>query len=273
MTGGTITIQADNNYTQFDDTSGSASYGYRTMFENSVLSVNSTESDWQTSAGFTTYCLGSIKDRIRSKLPKTDFVTDEDLLNWTNEWLEAMTNVAIDVNEDYALGTTEVAFSGTAQEGTITSADFKQVRRAWYTENGSDIYQMTKQEYTGFYPDESFDETHPYYYQKGDSVIGRNPHTSSGTIQLTYYKLNTSLDSDGDNLPVPMRGYSTSFVKWGLAQAKRKDNKDQEAIAIENDCKQDLDRFKKELTPRQKSGPTYIDIVESLGGSDRDNFF
>ena len=273
MTGGTKTIHADHDFTQFDDTSGSTSYAYKTKFENSVLAVNSAESDWLTSSGYAVYSLGSIKDRIKSKLPKSSFVSDDNLTDWTNEWLETMTNTAIDVNEDYALGTAEIAFSGTAQEGTITSDDFKQPRRAWYTQNGTDVYQMTKQEYTGFFPSEEFDETHPYYYMKGDNIIGRNPHDSSGTIQLTYYKLNAVLDSDGDNLPVAMRGYSTSFVKWGLAQAKRKDNKDQEATALENDCKADLERFKKELTPRQKSGPSYISLVEDIGGSDYENWF
>jgi len=273
ITDGTVTITPDSQFTIFNDTSGSASYAYKTYFRNSVLNQTTTESDWQTSAGFKMYSLGSIRERIKSKLPKADFVTDSEIDGWVNEWLEAMTNGAIDVNEDYAIGTTEIAFSGTAQEGTITAEDFKQVRRAWYTENGTDAYQMTKQEMTGFYPNEVFNESHPYYYMKGDNIIGRNPHTSTGTIQLAYYKLNPILDSDGDSLPVPMRGYSTSFVKWGLAQAKRKDNKEQEAVQMEQDCRVDLDRFKKELTPRNKSGPTYIDVVEEFGEGEEPFFW
>ena len=35
MTGGTVTYQADGTVTEFDDTSGSASYAYKTYFKNS----------------------------------------------------------------------------------------------------------------------------------------------------------------------------------------------------------------------------------------------
>ncbi len=267
ITGGTITIQADNKFTQFDDTSGSASYGYRTYFKNSVLNVTTTESDWITSAGLSQYSLGKIKDRIKGKLLNPEYVTDDMITDWTNEWMESMTNTAIDVNEDYVLGTTQVTFSGTAQEGTITAEDFKQVRRAWHS-NGSNTYMMTKQDFTDFTPNEEFNETRPFFYMKGDSIIGRNPHGSSGTISLTYYKLNATLDSDGDELPVCMRGYSSSFIKWGLAQAYRIDKMITEAEKLEQQAEIDKERFKRELTPRHKSGPTYIDMVEGFPGEE-----
>src|SRR3990167_8769498 len=48
LTDGKITYQPDSLYTIFDDTAGSSTYGYRTLFRNSVLSVNTTESDWIT---------------------------------------------------------------------------------------------------------------------------------------------------------------------------------------------------------------------------------
>src|SRR3990167_3796345 len=47
MANGTVTIQADQPFTQFDDTTGSASYGYRTYYRSSGLAANSTESDWK----------------------------------------------------------------------------------------------------------------------------------------------------------------------------------------------------------------------------------
>ena len=263
MTDGTVTIQPDNKYTIFDDTSGSVSYAYRTYFKNSVLNVTTAESDWITSAGYSQYSLGKIKERIKGKLLNPDYVTDDMITDWTNEWMENMTNTAIDVNEDYVLGTTQVAFSGTAQEGTITDADFKQVRRAWHS-SGNNTYMMIKQDFIDFTPTEEFNETRPFFYMKGDSIIGRNPHGNSGTISLTYYKLNAVLDSDGDELPVCMRGYSSSFVKWGLAQAYRKDKMITEAEKLELQAEADKERFKRELTPRHKSGPTYIEMVEGF---------
>jgi len=272
MTDGTITIQADSEYTQFDDTSGSASYGYRTYLRNSVLNVTTTESDWLTPSGHPFYSLGKIRARIRSKAPNGDSLLADDIDDWTNEWLESMVNAAIDVNEDYVLGTVNIAFTGTTQYGTIPgTCDFKQVRRAWYSEDGSDWSQMTKQEYTDFHPTETFDETHPYYHMRGEDEIGRNPHGGAGTIQLSYYKLATILDSDGDLLPMCLRGYTKSFVQWGEAQARRKDGGADnilEAEKLEAKAEGERNRFKKEISPRHKSGPTYIDIVESWAADD-----
>jgi len=65
MTDGTITYQADSLFTLFDDTSGSSTYGYRTYFRNSVLGVNTTESDWWTSAGLSFYSLGKLFNFVK----------------------------------------------------------------------------------------------------------------------------------------------------------------------------------------------------------------
>ena len=263
ITDGTLTIQADNKYTQFDDTSGSVSYTYKTYYKNSVLNVTTSESDWIIPGGYSMYSLGKIKERTRGKLLNNTYISDDELTDWSNEWLEDMTNTAIDVNQDYVLGTTEVAYSGTAQEGTISAADFKQVRRAWHS-SGNSTFMMIKQDFTDFTPNEEFNETRPFFYMKGDSIIGRNPHGSSGTISLTYYKLNAVLDSDSDELPVCMRGYSRSCVKWCLAQGYRKDKMITEAEKLEMQVEMDKERFKRELTPRHKSGPSYIKIVEGF---------
>ena len=62
-----------------------------------------------------------------------------------------------------------------------------------------------------------------------------------------------------------MRGYSASFVKYGLGQAYRKDNKPNEALILEKEVMSDLQGFKKELTPRNKSEQSMIEIVEDWG--------
>lgn len=267
MTDGTLTIQADSEYTQFDDTSGSASYGYRVYFRNSVLETTTTESDWLTSTGPSFYSLAKIRERARRKMLNSDSIIDDQIDDWVNEWLEKMTNTAIKVNEDYALGTTEVGFAGTVQQGTITDTDFKQIRRAWH-KTGDTWYRMTKQELTDYDPEETFNETSPFYNMKGDNVIERQPHNTSGTIGLTYYKLNAVLTSDGDELPVAMRGYTGSFVRYAEAQAKKDDNKPQEAERLEAQSEFDLKKFESEISNRNKSGPTMISIVEAMPNDD-----
>lgn len=263
MANGTIGITPDWGYTQFDDTSGSASYAYKTCYRSTGLATNSSDSGWITPSGYSFFSLANIRERAKDKF-SGDY-EDSKWNDWINEWMEKMTNAAIDVNEDYCMGTVQISYSGTAQYGTIPgTCNFKQVRRAWYTENGSDWYQMSKQEYVDFGPSQEFSATHPYYHMKGDDELGRNPHSASGTIDLTHYKLNTVLSDETDELPVPMRGYTGSFVDYALAQALKKDEQWEEAKALEGKCEYSLSMFVKEMTPRNKSEQTGIQIVESL---------
>lgn len=268
ITSGTITITPDSLYTQFDDTSGSTSYAYKTFFRNSLLAVNSTESDWITSAGFSQYSLAKLRQRERDKLWNSNFVTDDMLTDWNNEWLEKMANTAISVNEDYLLNTATIAYSGTVDLGTITATDFKQVRRVWYTEDGVNTYQATKMELTSYFPQQVFSNTHPFFYMKGDTAIGRRPNTSSGTFTIDYYAFPAVLSNDADNLPNSLRTYTKSFVDYCVAQSYAKDGKSQEFQAKMQEAMMELDRFKRESSPRNKTGPTYIDIVEDIGATD-----
>ena len=91
ITNGTIEYQADafdqqtgQSYTLFDDTNGTTTDAYKTYFRNSTLAVNSTESDWITSAGFTFYSLGKIRSRVREKLWDSNFAADGEIDNWIN---------------------------------------------------------------------------------------------------------------------------------------------------------------------------------------------
>lgn len=267
MTSGTITYQADSPFTSFDDTSGSSTYGYRTYFRNSVLAVNSTESDWITFAGHSFYSLSAIRERSKQKLWNSSYVNDETLNNWINEWKDEMTNEVIQTNEDYSLGTANVAF-GTNGLGTITTADFSQLRRVWVTYNGVDKYQSTKMNINSFLPDEQFTSTHPGHFFQGDNIIGFKPSDSAGTAELVFYRLGTTMVNDTDELPFPMRPYTKSFTDYTTAQALYKDQKYNEGdryVVMANSSKAN---FLVNLAPRDKSGPTMIEIVEPLGGGD-----
>ena len=112
MTSGTITYQADALNTVFDDTSGSASYAYRTYFKNSAGIAGSTsiESDWILSAGFSFYSLAKMRERVKEKLWNDTFVSDDMVNNWLNEWKTEMTNAAISVNQEYSMGTVNIGF-------------------------------------------------------------------------------------------------------------------------------------------------------------------
>lgn len=264
LANGTISITPDGTVTVFDDTTGAATYAYRTQYYNSVTSEVSSESDWITPAGFSFYSLSKIRQRILSKLFGSGFLGDPSLVDdWINEWLEKMTNVAIDVNKDYSLGTVNVSF-GTSGLGTISATDFKEVRKIWVSFNGVDTFQSTKMDNTGFQPNEIFSTTHPFHYFTGDSSFGIKPENSGGTASVTYYKLTPVLVNDTDELPVSMRGYTKSFVDYGLSQAYFMDEKDQKAMSFLNQALEGLAVFRQEITPRSKSGAVMMTIVNDV---------
>lgn len=267
ITSGTVTYQPDSEYTVFDDTTGASTYAYRTRFNNSVLAVQTDQSDWFTFAGPSFYSLYKIRERAKGKLWNADYLTDSLVDDWINEWKFEMQNYVIRTNEDYALGTENVAF-GTDGLGTITTADFSQVRRVWVTYNGQDKFQSTKFNINNFVPDQVFSSTHPYHAFRGDSTIEVHPSESGGTAELIFYRFGTTLVNDTDELPVPMRPYTKSFVDFVVANAFMKDGKQNEYRDKLAEANIGREQFLKNLSPRDKTGPTTIDIVEPITGED-----
>lgn len=272
ITNGTITYQANAQTTKFDDTSGLTTYAYKTYFRNSALAVNSTESVWLDlgagPSGLSFFSLGGLRQRIKEKLWDATFVSDDELDNWINEHQETMNNAAIAVNEDYSLGTNNYAF-GTNGLGTITDVNFKSVRRLWVTYNGSDYHQAGKMFYNDFLPQQIFSSSQPYFSMPGDNVVEIKPADTAGTALIAYYKNSNPLTNDDDLLPFPMRGYSKSFVNYGLAMALQKDGKNKESESVlASGVLPAIQSFKNEIAPRIKTGPTYIRINEATSGGD-----
>lgn len=267
ITDGTITIQPNSQYTIFDDTNGTTSDAWRTYYRNSVLAVNSTESDWITTGGFNFYSLAKIRERVKEKLWKPDYLTDDTIDNWINEWQEKMRNTAVSVNQDYAIGTANVAF-GTNGLGTITSTNYKDLRRVDVTYNGTDYYLAGKIPSNQYQTDQVFDTSTPKINMVGENVFQVNPSSTAGTAKIAFYSLVTPLVNDTDEIPVSMRGYTSSFVNYPYSQALFKDQKFEEGAAILSLAKEEKDRFKTELSPRGKLGIDYIRYVEPLSAEE-----
>jgi len=272
ITDGTLTITPDSTITQFDYASGSVTYAYKVSFRNSVSGEQSSNSDFITSLGFSFYSLAKIRERAKSKLFSANYMKEDAVVNdWVNEWLEKMTNTAIDVNKDYNIGTVDVSF-GTNGLGTITSDNFKEARRIWITYNGSDYYEATKIDPTGYVPSQSFNSTHPYFEYAGDNIVKIHPSDSAGTVRLTYYTLQTALTNDTDTLPVSMRGYSKSFVDYTLSMAYYLDDKDAKGKLFMDSANIELERFRVEITPRSKTGPQFIQMLDAISGDEESHY-
>lgn len=267
MANGTVTIQADQHFTQFDDTTGSSVYGYRTYFRSSGLAANSTESDWITPAGYSFYSLAKIRERVREKLWNSDFVDDLTVDNWINEWKDEMANALISVNEDYAIGTVNVAF-GTNGYGTVTTGDFKQPKRVEVTYNGADYFLSTKRGLNDYYPNEVVNSAHPCHNWEGDTVIHVMPADTSGTAKIWYYKTGTPMVNETDELPLSMHPYTKSFVDYSLGMAYQKDGKTAEADRKFGDSYAQKDMFLRQIAPRDKSSQTFVKLDEVISGDD-----
>ena len=278
ITDGTVEYQADafdqqtgQSYTMFDDTSGTTTDAYKTYFRSSGLAANSTESDWITSGGFTFYSLGKLRQRVREKLWDSNFAADDEINNWINEWKDEMINSVISVNEDYAIGTVAVGF-GTNGLGTVTTADFKQPRKMEITYDGGVTYTLsTKQHLNEFDPNQTYLSSHPYHNWQGDNVFKVQP-AGPGTALVYFYRLGTPLVNDTDELPFPMRGYTKSFVDYGLSQAYQKDGKSAEAQNRVNDANNQKQMFINQSTPRDKSSTEMIELVENVS-SEEDSIY
>lgn len=273
LTNGTVTLTPDNydpatgkSYTLFDDTTGSVSYAYRTYFRNSALPLTSTESDWiVVTPSF--YSLSVLRDRVKANLWNSKFAVDGMVDSWINEWKDEMTNALVSVNEDYAVGTVDVGF-GTNGLGTITTGDFKQPKRVDVTYNGADFFPSTKRGLNEYYPDEVVTSAHPYHNWQGDTVLHVMPSDQAGTARIYYYRLGTPMVNDTDELALPLRGYTKSFVDYGLGMAYQKEGKTSEAQVKFAEANNQKEMFLRQIAPRDKSSQTYIILEEAISGED-----
>lgn len=269
LTNGTIGIRADGTVSIFDDTSGTPTYAYKTFYRNSSMSVNSIESDWITSAGFTDYSLASIRERAKRKLWNADYIDDDFIDDSINDWKDEWTNSAIQANEDYAIGTVAVGF-GTAGLGTVISTDFKQPRRIYITYDGVNKFLSNKTTSNSFGPTTSFTPSRPMHNWQGDNIFQVHPSDTAGTAEIEYYKLNARLVNDTDEVPTPMKGYTKTAVVYVVAQAYGKDEKWDAYDRKMGEVNADKQTFISQISPRDKTGPTYIRITEPVEG---DNYW
>ena len=117
-----------------------------------------------------------------------------------------------------------------------------------------------------FVPNQTFSSTHPYHAWQGDTVIRVFPDESGGTARVTFYRFGTTMVNDTDTLPQQMRAYTKSFVDYGLTQAYYKDGKESAGDRYLISANAAKNQFKSNLVPRDKTGPTYVDVVEPTSG-------
>ena len=271
LTNGTVNMAPDQENTIFDDTTGSTSYAYKTMFRASVLGVNSTESDWIIPGGYNPYALGRIRERAKERIFSSKYIKSDLTWNdWANEWHEQMVNAAVNANEAYMIGTEGVSF-GTNGYGTITATNFKQVKRIDVTYDGVNWNLSTKADLEQFQLSQTYNSLYPFHVWRGNTVFEIKPasqNSTGGTALVTYYNFGTSLVNDSDELPQPMKPYTKSYVDYMQANAYLKDGKADLHQAKLQEAFAGLAMFKQEITPRDHTGPERVQIAEPTSGDD-----
>lgn len=265
---GTQNITPDSLYTEYNDTSGAATYAYKTQYFNSVSGDLSSESDWFVPGGPTFYSLQKLRQRSKDALFNASYLKDDSIIDdWINEWLEEMTNAAIKVNQGFAIGTASYSF-GTAGYGTITEAGFKLANKIEITKDGANYYNSTEIPLSNFAESDYFSSIYPRHTWVGDTVFRTLPFGESGTARFSFGKRNTNLVDDIDELPMSLRSYTTGCINYVLYRAYDNDNKTELADKYYNRFMQKKNDFINEMTPRDQTGAKFIDLTEELSGSD-----
>lgn len=264
---GTVAITPDSLYTNFNDSSGVSTYAYKTKFYNDLTGVLSEESDWFVPGGPSMYSLSALREDVKSNLFSAGFLKADDsqIDSWINKWQENMNNSAIKVNQDYSIGTVDVAF-GTSGLGTITSQDFKIARKVEVAYDGVNFNNSTKININGFSNTDNFSTSGPHHYWAGDTVFGIKPESSGGTARITYSKLLAKLDSDSDELTLALRSYTGGCVDYCLMRAYYNDQKIEMARDHRDLFLKSKQDFISEITPRDQTGPEFMEFVDELSG-------
>ena len=264
----TVSITPDSQYTEYNDTSGAATYAYKTRFKNSATGQESSDSDWFVPGGPTFYSKAKLRQRIKNRLYDSSYIESDDVIDdWINEWLEEMNTAAVKVNNGYLLGTTNVAI-GTTGLGTITAQDFMYAEKIEVTTDGANYLRSTKTDMTRYDDTTSFTGADPYHSWQGDNLLQFLPKSIGGTARIVYSKGQAILDNEGDELPFPMRRYTRGFIEYGLYCAYDNDEKADTSDRHYVKAQKIKSDFINEITPRDKTGVQMMDIDEAISGFD-----
>jgi hypothetical protein len=266
----TISLQPDNQYTQYNDSTGAVGYAYYAQYYNSVTGETTGSSSIFTPGGPTFYSLQKIRQRIKDKLYSAGYVRDDSLItDWINEWMENMTNQAIKVNQGYLLGTNAYSF-GTAGLGTITDTYFKQAVKVEVTWDGVTYIPSREMAMREFSESDFFNAFAPRHVWVGENVFEILPHTMAGSAKFTYAQRFTPLVNDSDEPPLTLKAYTTSATEYALSVAYGLDQKDAESQQHYQQYMKGQEDFISQITPRDQTGMKMIDIVESVSGTEDD---
>lgn len=263
VTFGTATITPDQEFTVIEDRAAQPTYAYKAAYYNSALDVLSLDSNWIMPSGYSPYSKAGIRSATRKRLKNIPGIEDDDIDTWTNEYMEMMRSAALQVNEDYGLGTLNVSVGAGTQEYAISDDLHRSPARVWMiTGSGTTAYRPIFMSQIDPNVDYSW---LPRFYLPGDNSIGfLPPPPSAGTAQIIQNTLDERLTFDTDEIPRPMKPYVSGFIDYNTSMAYRQDGKDALADSREKLALAKIDRFKSEIDPRQTMQAEQVQVIEAV---------
>lgn len=257
---GTVSITPDQEFTQYEDSPGSSTYAYKTQFYNSNLDIVSVESAWILGSGISAYSLAGMRDAVRRRIKNIPGIEDQDIDLFLNEYMELMRNAAIQVNQDYGIGTISFPVSSGTQEYSLGDNNYRTPVRVWVDDgNGTAVYLPINMNEIDPMFDYAWD---PRFYQPGEGKIGFIPSKNLvGTASIVCMKADDRLNSDDSEVPLVMRSYITGFLDYATAMCYRQDGKTELADSREKLALNKVDLFKIEIDPRQRVQTTHVENV------------
>lgn len=264
----TVAITPDSMFTEYNDTSGAATYTYKVQYYDSANGDLSSESDWFSPSGPSFYSLQRLRERVKRALYNATYIKEDAVVDdWINEWIELETNKALKVNEAYSTGQASYSF-GTAGLGTVTEPLFKYASKIELTTDGVNYYNSSEIPLNRYSANDFFSSFTPRHSWQGDTVFQVLPFGNSGTARMTLGKISTQLVNETDELASFLRGYTVGCIEYVLYRAFDNDLKrDYANDHYQKHLKSEKD-FMAEITPRDNTGVKTIDILDNTGRED-----
>ena len=217
----TIDIDADEEYTLYDDTTGTSSTWYKIKYYNSTSTFLSDYSDPIQGTGYTSDSLFDMTDEVLEEFgdPDCKEVSRDQIRRYLRAGVRSLTKELIKYYPDYRQNyTTQALTSGTAAYDLPTCfLAFQRVDVNFSGSTASDAYKVEnfEREEAG-YPDTSYQESDPRICFRGTQfVIRPTPANSAGYAFLWYWDYPEEMTEQNDEHGLPY-GAREPLIQYAL---------------------------------------------------------
>lgn len=207
-----LDVDNDTLTTTYDDTSGLATYYYKVSYYNSISTLESSLSDPVLGSGYSRGAVGFMIDEILKEVadPQEEFTSRSEILGWFNEVNDFLSSNA---RKPYAFLHTRQVYGRTAGAKTLAfPTDMLKFDRLDYvftdTAGNANTYPVrvkSLSEFRNSYGDSSLGDANDelQFIALDDTVDSfrlwpRSKTTLPGVFYIYYWKIPTTLDSEGD---------------------------------------------------------------------------